>query len=267
MSTKKLSKVYKINDMNNANFTDFGLSCYRVLLNLISKLQRHDLAGSPVSSDILSRKISLSADDYAIEFQIPKTHSYQILKSATKKLMKSSFYIKTMEGLLEINVCSQALYVMDKGLIEIKFTEEIIPHLAALSEQFTMYNLNEIAGFNSIYTTRLYELLMQYKTTGHLEILVTNLRFSLGCNDIFDRYNNFKVKTFSHAVNEINSQFAINLRFEELKKGRTVEKIVFTFEKTLQAKAYDQVRQRMRTQLTKPRRKVAKDMAKITLSS
>ena len=255
MTTKKLAKVYK---SNNANFSDFGLSCYRVLLNLISKLQRHDAAGDPLPEHRLIREISLSAKDYGIEFQIPQTHSYQILKTATKKLMKTSFSLNTAKGIVEINVCSQALYEVENGRINIRFTEEIMPHLAALTEQFTMYNLNEIAGFNSIYTTRLYELLVQYKTTGRLEISVENLRFALGCNGLLDRYNNFKTKAFGHAVNEINAQFMMGLKFEEVKNVRTVEKIIFIFKKTLQTTAYDPVLKRMRTKLTKPRRKTLK---------
>jgi plasmid replication initiation protein len=137
-----------------------------------------------------------------------------------------------------------------------------MPHLAELGEKFTMYNLNEIAGFGSIYTTRLYELLMQFKTTGELKISVADLRFKLGCTEVFSRYNNFKQFAIQHAVDEINSQWTLDVKYNEIKTGRTVTNLIFTFKPTFTRKAYDPVKKKMRTQLTRPRRKTAKEIVK-----
>jgi plasmid replication initiation protein len=260
MTPKKLSKVQKSNEINQANFSDFSLSCYRVLLNLISQIQRHDAEGNQLSLPVVSRMCSLSASAYAEEFPSVANRAYEILKEATDKLMKTSFSIKTDKGVLKINVCAQAHYIENEGRIDIEFTPNIMPHLAELGEKFTMYNLNEIAGFGSIYTTRLYELLMQFKTTGELRISVTDLRFKLGCVDILTRYNNFKQKAINHAVDEINSQWTLDVKYEEIKTGKTVTDLIFTFKPTFTRKAYDPVRKRMRTQLTRPRRKTAKEM-------
>ena len=46
MPTVESKKIQKSNDLNQANFSGFGLSCYRVLLNLITKIQRHDVNGA-----------------------------------------------------------------------------------------------------------------------------------------------------------------------------------------------------------------------------
>ena len=118
-----------------------------------------------------------------------------------------------------------------------------------------MYNLNEIAGFDSIHTTRLYELIMQFKTTGKIEVTVKDLRFKLGCVDKFKQYYDFKTKTFGHAMEEINQQWTLNIQCEEIKTGKTVTDLVFTFKSTFIRKAYDPVRQKMRSQLIRPRRK------------
>ena len=248
--------------MNQANFSDFSLSCYRVLLNLISQIQRHDAEGSQLSLPVVSRMCSLSASEYAKEFPSVANRAYEILKEATDKLLKTTFTTRSIRGnVLKINVCAQAEYIDSEGRIDIRFTEEIMPHLAELGEKFTMYNLNEIAGFGSIYTTRLYELLMQFKTTGELRISVADLRFRLGCADVLSRYNDFKKKTFAHAVNEINSQWTLDVKYEEVKTGRTVTDLIFNFKQTFTRKAYDPVKKKMRTQLTRPRRKTAKEMA------
>jgi plasmid replication initiation protein len=262
MATKKLAKVQKSNEMNQANFSDFSLSCYRVLLNLISQIQRHDTEGNQLSLPVVNRSCSLSAVGYAQEFKIDSKNAYAILKEATDKLLKTTFTTRSVRGnLLKINVCSQAEYIDHEGRIDIRFTEEIMPHLTELGEKFTMYNLNEIAGFGSIYTTRLYEILMQFKTTGELRISVADLRFKLGCTEVFSRYNDLKRFAIDHAVNEINSQWTLDLKYKEIKTGRTITDLIFKFKQTFTRKAYDPVQKKMRTQLTRPRRKTAKEMA------
>jgi plasmid replication initiation protein len=261
MTNKKFAKVQKSNEMNQANFSDFSLSCYRVLLNLISQIQRHDVEGNQLSLPVVNRTCSLSANAYAKEFNIESANAYGILKEATDKLLKTTFATRSIRGnVLKINVCSQAEYVDREGRIDIRFTEEIMPHLAELGDRFTIYNLNEIAGFGSIYTTRLYELLMQFKTTGVIEISVKDLRFKLGCIDTLKQYTHLKQRAIQHAVDEINSQWTLDVKYEEIKTGKTVTDLIFTFKPTFTRKAYDPVRKRMRTQLTRPRRKTAKEM-------
>ena len=41
-----------------------------------------------------------------------------------------------------------------------------MPYLAQVKEKFVLYNLKEIANFGSLYTTRLYELIQEFKETG-----------------------------------------------------------------------------------------------------
>lgn len=263
MPSQKLAKVFKSNDLNQSNFADFGLSAYRVFLNLITKIQRYDKNDELITSHIANREYSLSATEYAKEFNIPRNTAYNILKEVIDKLLKTSLSLPVELGLLKINVCSQALYIKDKGEINVRFTEEIMPHLAEIKNRFTMYNLCEVSGFNSIYTTRFYELLMQYKTTGILSISVTKLRNILGCINNYKLYNDFKRHAFGHAVKEINSQYEIGITFEEIKKGRAVEKLEFSFKKTLKNQVYDPVKKKTRTQLTRPKRKKSEEVSDI----
>lgn len=258
MPTTKLAKVFKSNELNQSNFADFSLSAYRVFLNLITKIQRYDNGISNGISDVANREYALSATEYAEEFHIPRNTAYVILKEVVDKLLKTSFSLPVEAGLLKINVCSQALYIKDKGQIKVRFTEEIMPHLAEIKNRFTMYNLCEISGFNSIYTTRFYELLMQYKTTGILVISVAKLRNILGCIQNYKLYNDFKRHGFGHAVNEINSHYDIGITFREVKEGRAVDRLEFTFKKALKNQVYDPVLDKMRTQFTRPLKKNAK---------
>ena len=49
----------------------------------------------------------------------------------------------------------------------------------------------------------------------------------------FKTYNNFKQKTFAHACQEINTNYDMGLRFEELKEGRKIVAVKFFFKQTI----------------------------------
>ena len=56
------------------------------------------------------------------------------------------------------------------------------------------------------------------------------------------------------AINEINSQYEMNLSYEEIKEGRKVTKLIFYFKKTLINLTYDPVKKRNRAQLIRPKK-------------
>ncbi len=259
MPARKLLKVCKSNDLNQASFNHLGLSAYRVFLNIITKIRRYDSNGNPIENTLINREYSLSIAEYSEEFNIPKNTAYKALKQVADKLMDTKHLLKETDESgnkkwEKINLCSKASYIDGSGKIDIRFTEDIMPHLTELSDRFTMYNLCEITNFKSFYTTRMYELLMQYKTTGKLDISVEELRQSLNCIKTHKLYNDFKRFGFNHAIKEINSQYDIGVQFKEVKKGKTVERIEFTFKKTMIDKVYDPVTKKVRNQLIRPNR-------------
>jgi plasmid replication initiation protein len=149
--------------------------------------------------------------------------------------MKTSIIVEKLElsQTWEINVCSTAKYNKKEGCISVKFTDDIMPYLAQVRQKFVLYNLKEIANFGSLYTTRLYELLQEFKETGWMLKSVDQLREVFVVGNKFKTYNNFKQKTFSHACQEINNNYDMGLRFEELKEGRKVVAVKFFFKQTV----------------------------------
>ena len=132
----------------------------------------------------------------------------------------------------QINVCSMAKYNKKQGNITIKFTDDIMPYLSQVRQKFVIYNLKEIANFNSIYTTRLYELIQQFKETGYMIKSVEQLREIFVVGVKFKAYKDLKKITFNHACQEINDKYKMNLGYEEIKEGRKVVAIKFIFNKT-----------------------------------
>ncbi|MDD3005854.1 replication initiation protein [Flavobacterium sp.] len=230
--TSKTPKIYKSKKLNQANFGDFNHSDYQIFLLLVSKLGGVDKNGKYLQPQDLQREHLLKAKDLHETFNLDLRNSYVKLRNTCKKLMKTSVIIefKDSEKTREINVCSMAEYNPKEGSISIKFTDDIMPYLSQVKEKFLLYNLKEIAGFRSLYTTRLYELLQEFKETGWMLKSIDQLRNALGVNkDSLRIYNNFKRKAIIHACNEINEEYNFNLRFEEIKEGRKVIAIKFIF--------------------------------------
>lgn len=228
----KTPKVYKNKKLNQANFGDFGLSDYQIFLYLVSKIGGVDQNGKYLQPSELKREHNLSAVEFKKFFNVDDSNTYKHLKKSVKKLMKTSIKIKEENSLLEINVCSQARYQESNGAIEVRFTEEIMPYLSQVREKFVLYNLREIGRFRSIYTTRLYEALQEFKDTGMMIKSVEQLRSLFAVQDKHKQYRDFKRKTFAKACEEINHNFELDLTFEEIKEGRQVVAIKFSFKKT-----------------------------------
>jgi plasmid replication initiation protein len=239
----KTPKSYKNKKLNNANFGDFTHSDYQVFLHLVSKIGGVDSSGKYLQSEILQREHVLTASEFRDVFNTDINNCYRFLNKACKKLMKTSITLEKIElnEVWEINICSTAKYNKKEGRITVKFTDDIMPYLAQVRKRFVLYNLKEIANFGSLYTTRLYELIQEFKETGWMLKSIDQLRkvFAIGDNK-FKLYGNFKAKILNHACKEINNNYDMDLRFEEEKEGRKVVAVKFFFKKTLVHKVTNQ---------------------------
>jgi len=229
--TSKTPKVYKNKKLNNANFGDYNLNEYQVFLQLITKIGKIDELGKYQQSTMLPREYTLTAKEFSLQFQIDITNAYQILKRSTKKLSRTAITLEQPDlfETWEIPVCNMAKYNHKEGSMTIEFNCKIMPYLTQVGRHFMLYNLKEIANFGSIYTTRLYELIQEFKDTGWILKSIQQLRAIFAVGEKFTDYYDFKRFTFLHAVNEINSQFDMKLSFEEIKDGRKVVAIKFSF--------------------------------------
>jgi len=237
----KTSKVYKNKKLNNANFGDYNLNDYQVFLHLVTKVGGVDENGKYLQHENLKRTYTLEAIEFAETFQLDVKHVYKILTVACKKLARTVITLEKPD-LFEtwgIPICTLVKYNHKSGSITIEFNEHIMPYLAQVNKKFVLYNLKEIANFGSLYTTRLYELIQEFKDTGLIVKSIEQLRNIFAVGKKFLLYSDFKRKTFGHAVDEINSQYELNLNFEEVKEGRKVVAIKFTFIPTFIRKSFD----------------------------
>lgn len=238
----KTPKTYKSKKLNAADFGNFTHNDYQVFLHLVSKIGGVDEFGKYLQSEQLEREYILTAQEFSDMFNVDINNSYKSLHKACKKLMKTSIILEKIElnETWEINVCSTAKYNKNEGRITIEFTDRIMPYLAQVKKKFVLYNLKEIANFGSLYTTRLYELIQEFKETGWMLKSVDQLKTVFAVGKKFTKYNDFKRYTFEHACKEINDNYDIDLRFEEIKEGRKIVAVRFSFKKTVVHKVINQ---------------------------
>jgi plasmid replication initiation protein len=236
----KIPKVYKNKKLNNANFAAFGLNDYQVFLHIVSKLDKLDAEGKYLQPEKLQREHTITALEFAAAFNVDPKNAYDIIKKAGKKLREAFVRLEKPElfETWEINVLSRVEYQHKEGKITIKFTDDIMPYLAQVQQKFVMYNLKEVASFGSLYTTRLYELIQEFKDTGYIIKSIEELRELFAVGNTLSLYSNFKAKTFQHAINEINAKTDYNITFTEIKTGRKVTSIEFSFKKTIVEKRF-----------------------------
>ena len=255
--TSKTAKVYKNKKLNNANFGNYSLNDYQAFLHLISKVGGVDEHGRYLQTENLNRIYTLTAKEFSQQFNLELDSVYSVLKRVAKKLTETSITVEKPD-LFEtwhLSLCSYSEYNHKEGRLTIEFTERIMPYLAQVKKRFVLYNLKEVANFGSLYTTRLYELIQEFKDTGYIIKSINELRNVFAISNQYKLYADFKRKTFEHAVNEINSQFEMNLNFEEIKQGRKVIAIKFSFNRTIVINGVDTKGNPKNTYL-KPRRKI-----------
>jgi len=267
----KTPKLYKNKKLNNANFGNFTLNDYQVFLHLVSKIGGVDEFGKYLQPEQLQREHLLTAKEFSDIFEVDIHTCYGILKKALDKLMKTDIKVEMIElkEVWRINICSMAKYNKGEGYVSIKFTDDIMPYLSQVTKKFVLYNLKEISNFGSLYTTRLYELIQDFKETGWMLKSISQLREAFAVGDKFKAYRDFKIKTFAHACQEINDNYDIGLRFEEQKEGRKVVAVKFFFKQTIVTQVTNQKTGKTTNIYSKPKaqRNTRKKVKQASLSS
>lgn len=257
----KTPKVYKNKKLNNANFGTYNLNDYQVFLQLVSKLGKLDQSGMYQQPQDLEREHTLTAKEFSQAFGVDLNTSYGVLKRASNKLARTAITLEKPElfEIWDIPVCEISKYNTKDGSMTVTFSNHIMPYLAQVRQKFVLYNLKEIANFGSLYSTRLYELIQEFKDTGYIIKSVAQLREVFAVGKKFKLYADFKNRTFGHAIDEINSQYEMNLSFREIKEGRKVVSIRFEFTPSHKAQGYNPATKQMVNITVKPKRKPKQD--------
>ena len=181
--------------------------------------------------------LQIKAKSYQEQFKVEKHTSYDALKSATSGLFDAYFEYEDIHektGKLARHVIrwvQKISYIDDAGMVELQFTDAVIPLITRLSKQYTEYELKQVSELQSEYSIRLYELMMQWKAVGKTnKISVNDLRRKLGVEpEQYKKMNNFKARVLDHAINQINEHTDIQAVYDQHKDGRIIAGFTFKF--------------------------------------
>jgi plasmid replication initiation protein len=223
MTEKKLV-IYKSNNLIESAYK-LTLNEQRVLQTCIGKINSND-------SLTLSDKFELSAKEFAIIFNVDEKSAYEKLIEVAENLYKREVTIERPDNetdKLKSRWISSIRYQSKAGKIVLRFAQDLLPHLSELKSQFTKYDLVSISEMTSIYGIRLYELLMQWHSTGRREIDIAWLKQQFEIKELYPEMYDFKKRVIEPAVVNINQHSNINVVHTYKKTGRNVTHILFQF--------------------------------------
>ncbi len=226
MNANKLT-VYKANAVIEAGYK-ISLNEQRVVLACIGQIES--------SKDLsVEKEFELSAKNFATLFEVSDKRAYQALLEVSENLfnryivIKKPFPNKPNIDKLKTRWISSILYNKTEGKITLRFAYEILPYLSSLEGTFTKYELQHISKMKSIYGVRLYELLMQWKSTGKREIAIEWLKEQFELDESYSRMFDLKKRVIDPAIKDINAHSNFTVAWEQRKTGRKVTHLIFTF--------------------------------------
>ena len=130
----------------------------------------------------------------------------------------------------EISWISKRSSVTSNQSISIRFTKDIAPFLSQLEGNFTKYRVKNISRMNSIYSIRIYEMLMRWKSLKTVTLTVDQLKDRLQLTSKgYAAFGNIRQKVLDPSILEILDCSDIIPNYEMFKKGNKVESIKFNF--------------------------------------
>lgn len=179
--------------------------------------------------------LRIDALRYADVFGTTRQNAYMRMKEAEDTLFNRRFSFFDEDGkLVKSRWISQVRYLDSEGAIEIVFTPAVVQGISRINgvkEFFTQYLLSQTSQLKSIYSSRLYELLIQWRSSGTTPIInLEDFRAQLGIEDNQYRLmSDFKKRVLDLAINDINDKTDIKATYKQHKKGRSISGFSFSF--------------------------------------
>ena len=188
--------------------------------------------GKGLSTD---EPLELNATRYAEAFNISPDAAYLALIEAEESLFKRQFTITNDDGsVTKSRWIQDANYKKGQGRIFVTLTRIVIEHVTKIDgfeQYFTSYHLKKTSDFKSVYAIRLYELLIQWRSTGKTPVFEINKfrdQLGIGVNE-YTRMEAFKRRVLEIAIEQVNEFSDITVKYDQQKKGRSISGFLFTF--------------------------------------
>ena len=234
--------VVKDNSLINASYT---LSLVEQRLILLAIIEARE-TGKGIDTDTF---LEIHAQHYADRFHIDVKNTYTMLSEAVMTLFNRQVTYMTMDEKRNkpekrvVRWVSGISYVEGAGIVKLRFAPEVVPLITRLEQNFTSYELMQVSNLN-LYATRLYELLVCWRSTGKTPIIeIGEFRSRIGLVEHeYKPMNNFKNRVLEPAIKQINEHTDITIKVEQHKTGRSITGFSFKFKQKQQPKSIESSR-------------------------
>lgn len=234
MNKNKKDLVVKDNALINASYY---LSLTEQRLILLAIIQAR------AETKITGNEFKVKVSSYINAYGVTDATAYEAIQKATETLRTRYFtFERVVDGEVErvvSNWVQSIAYAENSSYIKIKFTDDVMPLITKLEKHFTSYQLEQVKDLSSIYAIRLYELMMQWRSSGQTQqIPIDELRYKLGIEpEQYQKMSNFKAKVLDTAIDQINEHTDIKATYEQHKERRSITGFTFVFKPKPKPKA------------------------------
>ena len=249
-------QVLTLNDLEKRKVVEHNSLITSIAKMDKTPLKMFELAVSCIDTEkpLEDNTVYLSKRDLFAFFKVSDNDKHSRFKEAVEKMQKQAFFkIKEkkdkgfeFENIVPIPYVKWTDY-NDEVLI--RFSPEIIPYLVNLKKNFTQHALSDLAELNSKYSIILYRWLsMNYNQYEHYNvkggrraeqvenyrkpsISVKELREITDTVNEYKEIYDFEKRVLKKSLAEINAHTSFNVNYEKIKKGRSIDSIVFHIEK------------------------------------
>lgn len=198
--------------------------------------------------------VYLSKKELFTFFKVSDNNKHSRFKEAVEKMQKQAFFkIKEkkehgfeFENIVPIPYVKWTDY---NDEVTIRFSPEIMPYLINLKKNFTQHALSDLAELNSKYSIILYRWLsMQYNQYEYYSakggrreeqvesyrkptISIKELRTMTDTVKAYKAFRDLDKRVLKEPLEEINEHTSFNVTYDKIKKGRSIDSIVFHIEK------------------------------------
>ena len=215
-------------------------------------LKMFELAVSLIDTDNppKDQTVYLSKKEMFAFFKVDDNDKHSRFKEAIEKMQKQAFFqIKKEQDkgfkFVSIVPIPYVEWTDYHDEVLIRFSPEIMPYLINLKTNFTQHALSEISELNSKYAVVLYRWLsMNYNQYEHYsvkggrreeqingyrnpEIGMKELREMTDTGTEYKRFTHFETRVLKEPLEEITNHTSFNVTYEKVKKGRSIDSIVF----------------------------------------
>ena len=256
----KTRQVQTLNELSKRKVVEHNSLITSIAKMDKTPLKMFELAVSLIDTDNppQDQTVYLSKQEMFAFFKVNDNDKNSRFKQAIEKMQKQAFFqIKKEQDkgfkFVSIVPIPYVEWTDYSDEVKIEFHREIMPYLINLKKNFTQHALSDIAELNSKYSIILYRWLsMQYNQYEHYSvkggrraeqveayrnpsISIKELRImtdTVNSYKQFTRFNNDVLKT---PLDEINAHTSFNVTYDKIKKGRSIDSIVFHIEKKRKA--------------------------------